>query len=176
MQVLNTKYFPVLVLPFAVFMIGCGGGSEPLPEGMPKLQPTTITIIQDGKGLEDASVALIPEGSSNFFGGGRTDANGVTQIRTHGKYDGLVPGKYKITVTKRYTTPSSVTIPDANKDSAGYTKAMELISKEKLDSFDLVDPKFSTLKGSPEEIEIVAGKNIKTIDVGAACRQKIEKK
>lgn len=173
MNTTSIKIGALLAMVAVLSFSGCGGG-EPLPEGMPNLQSAKITVTQDGKGLEGASVALIPADGSNFFGGGRTDANGVVVLRTQGKYDGMVPGKYKVTVTKRYTTPSSVTFPDPDTDPAGYNKALELSEKEKLDSFDLVDPKFAKPKDSPEEMEIVAGKNEKTIDVGAAVRVKIE--
>jgi hypothetical protein len=171
--------FPSVVFPFLcaiILMTGCGGSN--LPPDMPKPYPTTITITQDGQGLEDAAVTLLPQGGSTWYAGSRTNAQGAAQIMTQGQYPGAIPGKYKILVTKRYSDPSKITFPDPNVDPAGYTKAMEESAKnvEVLNSYNLIDPKYASAEATPEEIEIVAGSNTKTIDVGKAVKIKIEKK
>ena len=45
------------VLAALAAAVGCG---PKLPDGMPKLNPTTITVIQDGKPLEGAMVSMKP--------------------------------------------------------------------------------------------------------------------
>ena len=165
--------FPLLAAMSMLLFSGCGGG-EPLPEGMPKLTPVTITVIQDGQGLEDASIALLPVDAANrFFAGARCDAKGIGVLRTHGKYPGVAPGKYKVVITKRYTDPSKIPSVDPEKDPAGYSKAMEDAAKEVLNSYDLIDPKFAAAKTTPEEIEVAGAKIDKTIDVGKAVKEKI---
>ncbi|MBQ9801297.1 MAG: hypothetical protein IJO40_15360, partial [Thermoguttaceae bacterium] len=84
---------PALLALVAAF--GCGG--EKLPAGMPKPVPTTITLTLDGKGLADASVTMIPD-SGSYAAVGKTDASGVAEMKTDGKYKGAVPGSYKVVV------------------------------------------------------------------------------
>ena len=155
----------------AVIGSGCGGGAK-LPDGMPTPQPTLITITQGGSPLQGASVALIPVDSSNQWNAGAaTDEKGIAAVLTSGQYLGAVPGKYKVIITKRESEKSGLTAPDPNADPQGYAKYMEESKKLKLATYDLIDPKYS--KGTtPEEIEIVQGKNEKTIDVGEAVRVK----
>ncbi|MDR1959466.1 MAG: carboxypeptidase-like regulatory domain-containing protein [Planctomycetaceae bacterium] len=150
---------------------GCGR-SQSFPPGMPKSYPAAITIIQDGQGLDGASVTLMPLDGSTWYASANTDAHGAAVLMTQGQYPGVVPGRYKILVTKRDTAPSTVVIPDPDIDPAGYSKALEQANKEVLESFDLIDPKYASVDAAPEEIEIIAGKNEKTIDVGKAVRIK----
>jgi len=148
---------------------GCGDGQK-LPDGMPKPQPTSITILQGGSPLPGASIALIPVDSSNqWHAGANTNEKGVAEILTRGQYKGVVPGKYTVVITKRETEESALTAPDPNTDPQGYAKYMQESSQEKLATYDLVDLKFSAT-ASQEQIEIVPGKNEKTIDVGEAVR------
>ncbi|MDR3197562.1 MAG: hypothetical protein LBU34_06785, partial [Planctomycetaceae bacterium] len=71
------------------------------------------------------------------------------------------------------TAPSAIVLPDPDKDPAGYAKAMELINHEVRESFNLVDLKYSSVDSTPEEIEIIADKNEKTVDVGKSVKIKI---
>jgi hypothetical protein len=153
---------------------GCNQNND-LPPNVPKLYPTTITVIQDGQGLGKASVTLMPlRGSGNtWYAGAQTNAQGVAVMMTQGQYNGTVPGKYKILVRKQETTPSTIVLPDPGKDSAGYAKALELRNKEVRESFNLIDLKYSSVDSTPEEIEIIADKNEKTVDVGKSVKIKI---
>jgi hypothetical protein len=166
-------------LCFSVFLcsIICGcGGSDPVPDDMPTPQETIIKVTSEGQPLDNASVTLIPaDSSSRWYAGADTDSAGNAAIYTLSKYRGAVPGKYKITVVKRESTPSKIVVPDPAKDSAGYAKAVEAAAKEVREAFDLIDPKFGSAKTTTEEIEIVAGKNSKTIEVGKPVRIKIGK-
>ena len=62
-----------------------------------------------------------------------------------------------------------MTAPDPNTDPQGYSRYMLELRREQLVTYDLIDPKFSAT-ASQEQIEIVQGKNEKTIDVGEAVR------
>jgi len=157
---------------FLLLFAGCGGGVQ-LPEGMPQPQPTTITITQEGKPLAGASVALIPADAalSKWNAGAITDSSGNAHIKTLQKYDGVVPGKFMIIITKTESDESKLTAPDPNSDPEGYSKYMAESQKEKIASYNLIDPKYSK-STTPEKIEIVQGKNEKTIEVGPAVRVK----
>jgi hypothetical protein len=82
-----------------LFQVGCGGGGSNLPEGFPKLHPVTITITQDSKPLEGATVTLVPKESSTYSTSGTTDASGNATLRTYG-YDGAPAGEYAVVVAK----------------------------------------------------------------------------
>jgi len=154
---------------FCFSLGGCGG--EQLPDGMPKPYPTEITVLQGGSPLEGATVALMSADPSNpWSASATTDATGKANIKIQGRYVGAVPGKYHVLVTKSETDESKFVIPDATADPAGYAKYMNEGSGEVLNTYDLIDPKFNQLTANTETIEVVAGKNEKTIDVGAAVR------
>ncbi|MDR2115945.1 MAG: carboxypeptidase-like regulatory domain-containing protein [Planctomycetaceae bacterium] len=164
----------IILLFFLCGMIcGCGGG-VPMPDDMPAPQETIIKVTSEGQPLSDASVTLMPlDVSSRWYAGAVTDSAGNAVIYTISKYRGAVPGKYKITVAKRETMPSSIVFPDQRNDPNGYAKAVAAAAEEVRDSFDLIDPKLGSVNTTPEEIEIVTGKNNKTIEVGKPVRIKI---
>ena len=140
---------------------------------MPTPYPTVISIIQDGQPLQGVSIALIPMESTNSWNaGGMTDATGKASLLTLTKYDGVVPGKYYVIVTKRESDVSKFEQPDPETDPEGYAKYMQESLKEQVPSYDLIDPKFSKISPTAETIDVVEGKNEKTIDVGKAVRQK----
>ena len=140
---------------------------------MPDPYPTVIVITQDGKPLEGASIALIPMDSSNTWNaGGSTDASGKAVLQALSRYDGVVPGKYYVIVTKRESDKRDITPPDPETDPRGYAKFLEESATTQVPSYDLIDPKFSKISPNAETIDVVAGKNEKTIDVGEAVRIK----
>ncbi len=57
-----------------------------VPDGMPELYPVVVSVVQDGKPLEGASVQLIPADAINarWACGGCTNANGEAEIATLG--------------------------------------------------------------------------------------------
>ena len=137
---------------------------------MPQTYPTKITIIQDEKPLEGASIALIPMDASNSWNaGGITDASGNAALKTLTKYDGVVPGKYYV-IIKKLWVDADKKVPDKETDPAGYEKWLVESAKETLAGYDLVDLKFSKISPDAETIEVTAGKNEKSIDVGKAVR------
>ena len=174
MKRFHLKYSVALILVVAV--LAASGGcnkKQKLPDGMPAPYPTIITITQDGAPLEGASIAFLPADSSNpWNAGGLTDATGKANIKTRSKYDGVVPGEYKILITKRESDKSNLTMPDQNTDPEGYAKYMRESSAETLASYDLIDPKFGKLSADTETITVSTGTNEKTIDVGKAVRAK----
>ncbi|MDR3233276.1 MAG: hypothetical protein LBT46_06400 [Planctomycetaceae bacterium] len=145
-----------LLLLFAA--AGCG---EKLPDGMPKPYPVTITIIQDGKPLAGASVALAPKNvtaGQRYTAGAVTNASGQAVMQTLGKYHGAVPGEYQITVLK---TEFEVTPLAAAERGA---------PKENVVGYYTIDVRYGTVSTSPESITVEQKTNRKTIDVGKAIR------
>ena len=165
----NQKLYALILLScFCLYLSGCAG--EQLPDGMPKPYPTTITIIQDGQPLEGASIALIPMDASNSWNaGGITNASGNAAIKTLTKYDGVVPGKYYV-IIKKLSVDEIKKAPDKETDPAGYEKWLVESAKETFAGYDLVDPKFAKISPNAETIEVIEGKNEKSIDIGKAVK------
>lgn len=77
-----------------VFLAGCGGGGPELP--------VSGTVTLDDKPVPDVTVRFYPDGDTD------PSSSGFAQTGTDGKYvitsgkgkKGLVPGKYKVTVSK----------------------------------------------------------------------------
>ena len=160
----------ILMTSACLILNGCGGSD--LPPDMPKIYPTTITITQDDRPLEGASVVLVPMDPSNtWHAGATTDAAGNAVMLTHTQYNGVVPGKYFVIVSKfEPTRAEGVAMPDPETDPEGYARYMDAAARSSVGGgHDLVDPKFA--KASPNvTIEVTEGPNTQTIDVGKAVR------
>lgn len=87
---------------------GCGDKGD--TDG---LVPVAGTILVDDQPAANAAVAFFPTGDTKGNGGiGATDANGRYEITTPQGKKGLVPGKYKVTVSRRLNADGS--LPDPN--------------------------------------------------------------
>jgi hypothetical protein len=148
-----------------LFFFGCG---QKLPEGMPKLYPVTITIVQENTPLEGAIVQLIPEdvSLSNWGPMGITNVSGVAELRTNGKYKGSPSGQFKVLVTKREVEPHPHlewgNLPDGDPKFIQYCN-----ESMKLKVFDYVEPQFGLINATPLSINITSsGSNNFQLDVG----------
>lgn len=155
----------------AVASLGCG---KKKPDGMPDLEPTFITIVQDGAPLAEAMINMKAEDASNKWTcGGRTDEKGVAAIVTHGQYKGVPVGKYKVSVNK--TIGEGTPPPPSPIDAESARVYQEYIdSGATYEEFYVVDKKFSIVDTTPLEIEVVKGKNEFTLDVGAATHDPVK--
>ncbi|MGD9632951.1 MAG: carboxypeptidase-like regulatory domain-containing protein [Pirellulales bacterium] len=80
----------------STFLLGCGNGMIDLK----------AKVTLDGKPLDGAAVTLISSPGSGIRGAsGMSDANGDVQFTTFQPGDGVLPGEYKVVVTK---TPKSI--------------------------------------------------------------------
>lgn len=143
------------LLGLMVLLTICGC-SEPKPDGMPPLYGVTLQFHQEGAPLDEASVRLIPQSDNPWIVGGSTNAKGEVRLKTHGKYDGVPAGKYKISVNKFV---SEGELPKVGE----YTPPMK--------HFNLVETQYTSPIETPLEIEIVKGKNkFPPFDLGKAVR------
>jgi hypothetical protein len=172
-----TKLFvavPALLALVAAF--GCGG--EKLPAGMPKPQSTTITLTLDGKGLADASLTMIPSDGGQYTAVGTTDASGVAEMKTNGKFKGAVPGSYKVVVGAKDEIdygefgppptgdPAAMEKWNRDVDAAGGAAAFKRIS--------LVSQEFTAVDVTPLTITVGEGKVAETFDLGGSVREEVE--
>ena len=69
--------------------------------GLPELVPVSGTVTLDGKPVSGANVTFMPSGTTRGSGAdGRTDAEGVYQLRARHGGAGAAVGTYKVTVSK----------------------------------------------------------------------------
>jgi hypothetical protein len=161
------KRITILVFLFLGIMYVCGCGQK-LPDGIPKLYPVTITIVQENTRLEGAIVQLIPEDPSlsNWGPMGITNASGVTELQTNGKYKGSPLGQFKVLVTKKEIEPHPHlewgNLPDGDPKFIQYrNEAM------KLKVLDYVEPQFGLINATPLSVNITSsGPNNFQLDVG----------
>jgi hypothetical protein len=93
---------PMTWLLLTACALGCGGS------GRPKLVSVTGTVTLDGKPLEGAIVAFLPDVDAKAKykrpSSGITDASGKFTLGTYDKTDGAPVGKYKVGIQKREPT------------------------------------------------------------------------
>ncbi len=158
---LNRSFAVVSLLVFGLLGIG-GCSNEPLPNGMPDLQPLVLTVTQQGAPLEGATVQLISADPSisRWASGGVTNSEGQVNLKTLGQYEGVVPGTYKVTVYKMAFDGDSTPAMADSPSSGGSTKA-----------FLVVDPKYQAETTTPVKIEVAKGiDTLPAIDIGAAVK------
>ena len=167
------KYTYLILIVALISFTGCQFGGEKLPEGMPKLVPSTIQLTQDGAPLAGATVSLIdPSGNRQWVPGGLSDANGTIELYTNGRYKGAPEGKYKVVVTKTETDPSKLGEAPSPEDPK-YGEYMNQMLGERLDTYTLVEKQFTDVKNTPLEVEIKKGEKSHKFEVGAKVKIKI---
>ncbi len=147
--------------------VGCGG--QKTPPDMPKLQPTTIVITQEGAPVEGASVQLVKPDDLNYkwLAGGVTDAQGRCEIKTHGQYKGAPEGEFAVIVYKTTVAESetrkNVPQPSDTKEAMAWN---EKVASEEV-ATDEIDQKYKKADTTDLRITVKSGKNEETFDVGA---------
>ena len=71
-------------------LIGCG-------DGRPRRVPVSGHVTVDGQLLEHGSILFAPADNSRS-GGGSLEAGGLYRVSIYTAYDGLMPGKYNVSV------------------------------------------------------------------------------
>ncbi|MDR1493183.1 MAG: hypothetical protein LBT05_10735 [Planctomycetaceae bacterium] len=149
--------YKIIVLTTLLVCVSLSGCKQRLPEGMPPLYPCTITLIQDGKPLDQASIFFHASDPENFWAlAGTSNAQGIIEMTTNGPYKGVPVGVYKITVEK---------VKSEDVDANRYSM------------FSFVDPQFGKRETTPIQIEIQPSKkkgvNDQTIDVGKEHKKRM---
>ena len=148
------------------FAVGCGG--QKTPPDMPKLQPTTIVITQEGAPVEGASVQLVKPDDLNYkwLAGGLTDAQGRCEIKTHGQYKGAPEGEFAVIVYKTTVAESetrkNVPQPTDAKEAMAWN---EKVASEEV-ATDEIDQKYKKADTTDLRVTVKSGKNEETFDVG----------
>jgi hypothetical protein len=159
-------FFSIGSFLLGLFLTSGCDRSPQKPPGLPDLiADTQITVIQEGKPLEGASVTLVPQEVSlaRWSIKGKTDANGVAKLATYGKFSGCPAGKFKVVVVKREYLPNSQQPTPEGEIHQGEWQ-------EELTYVDYVDPSFGFSEKTTAEVEIKNGSAKHTVDVGNAIR------
>jgi hypothetical protein len=166
--------FALAVSVCLTLLPGCQFGGEVLPEGLPKLVPASIQLVQDDAPLAGATVSLIDTaGSQQWYPGGLSNDSGTIVLYTNGRYKGAPEGKYKVVVTKTETDPSKLG-PAPSETDPKYGEYMEKSANEKRDTYTLIDKKFGDAKTTTLEVEIKKGSSeVPKLDVGKKVKIKI---
>ena len=163
-----------LVVSIPVLFIGCG--RQQLPADMPRLYPVSVVMTQEGNPLIDALVSFAPlDTASPWSAVGKTDANGIVSPYTHGQYEGLATGKYKVCVVKsERVEKSSDALPPMPTDPSGKELWRQKVQQMKAtgEVFMLVNKKYSSPTTTDLEVEVTSERksNRFTFDVGEAVR------
>jgi len=146
----------------AVLASGCGGNSGPA------LVPVTGTVTLNNKPLEGATVSFVPDPSNKagIPGEDLTGPDGNYKAITLGRA-GLVPGKYKVTVSKMPTAATGPGAEMAKEDpymaqlgaESAAAAAKKVLTKKK-------DPALEKIEGTFDR-EIPAGGGTQDFDVKA---------
>jgi hypothetical protein len=165
------------VLCFAAlipFIIGCGG--EKRPSDLPTTYPTVLTVIQDGKPLEGASVNLLPKDTnSRWAASGITDSAGRVDFFTEGKYRGVPEGEYQVTVSKTTTEPSKYEGQEKPADVDPITWSKTLAAEVRI-GYRLVDPQYNSRNTTPLTLTVDPKQDEnRQIDVGGAYKEQLRR-
>lgn len=107
------------VLLLCVFATGCGGGLGTVPAG------GTVTV--DGKAAEGVQVVFTPDSADGMAATGVTDATGAFVLTTAVNGDGVIPGSYKVAISKYEET--SQDIPEGQEGASAEEIDMDAMYK-----------------------------------------------
>ncbi len=88
-------------------VVGCGSSGDP---DRPKTAPTSVIVTYNGQPASGATVTFHPASSQQQGAVAITDAQGRAEMWTFDPGDGVIPGAYKVTVSK--VTAGSLPDPD----------------------------------------------------------------
>ena len=164
-----------LLIGIVVCMPACSRGPKK-PAGMPKLCPTEVTVNSKSGPVADAIVSLVPaDGSRAQWGSGaRTNAQGVARIKTHGQFDGVPEGKYKILITKTVTEGAAPPPMGTDEESQRvYDEYMKSGSKQKF--IKVIDAAFASAKTTKLTMDVSNQKlNATAVDVGEQVKEEMK--
>ncbi len=153
--------------------VGCG---EKKPDGLPPLQPATLTFTVDGKGLAKANITLQPVDAkaNKWVPTGITDENGKAEIKTGGNFKGAPEGDYKIVVSADEEIDYGEYGPPPKDDPDALEKWNRSVDPTKFKRFSPVELKYTNVAETPLTITIQSGKNEQSFDLGSSTHEEVQ--
>ena len=149
-----------LFLLFTTLLL-CGCGDSTRPKDLPSLFACTVSVIQDGKPLEEARVEFHTEGEQKYLPVAYTDASGLAVMQTHG-FPGAPIGKYKITVSKNI------------EDDVVYQTGEEgeqVVASSNV--YKTIEDQYSSVATTPHEVEVGRKTPRIEVNVGNTVKKKL---
>lgn len=143
-------------------LVGCG---PKLPDGMPKLYPTAVTITSGGQPVADAPVQAFLDGFTWPING-VTDANGRAELMVQGQYPGAPAGDLVVTVRKLRVVdgPTKQAQPEPPADYNEHLEWGAAVQAEE-EQFLLGGEEYSDPQKSPLKITVTKGKNDLVLEI-----------
>lgn len=159
-------FISIFLLSAVVILSGCGGPER--PADLPRLYPCTVTVVQDGRPLEEAIVNFIsidPSFKWSVFA--RLDASGTGKVFTQGLFPGAPEGEYKVVLSKEDTVTEKVgrAVPPTADD--GGVMVIPIVLKV----FTLVEKDYTDAATTPLSIVISRKNNAETFDCGKPVKE-----
>ncbi len=149
--------------------LGCSGKKR--PENLPELYNVKVKVTQGGAPLADASLNMIAaDGSGGWSVGGKTDANGVASLTTHGDFKGAPAGTYKVGVVKTEFTVKEGAVDDEGNPytpTPDQLKNPALMDARFVDITSTIPEEYANPQTSPLEATISADTKEISLDVPA---------
>ncbi len=153
------KILTIATLCVCIIVVGCSKGPKK-PKDLPKLNPTTITVLyDDGTPVDGATVALRlaqSTGGRTWNVLGKTDATGKAALQTDAHWDGVPAGEYEGMVTKEVADVEKAKEPGGSDTVKGVTRFVAVKYSNPHDS----GLKASITDGGKNEIEFKVGEKI----------------
>ncbi len=117
------------MLSATLLLVGCGGsgGEHPTTE-------VTTTVLYQGDPVEGATVTFFNDSHEKpVLAVGRTDAEGVAEMKTYAEADGAIQGQHQVTILKSEMGESQADLADVDSEdydpdaAAGTTAPKNLI-------------------------------------------------
>lgn len=160
---MSTRLF-CFVLPLVLLAVtfGCTKGYQ----GGEKLFPVTITVLDDGKPLDNAVVILDRQGADKVNASAMTDAEGKASIKIDAEWSGAPVGKYLVRVSKEPPFTPELSPEEIAKLSPNEYTAYEEKMQKKREALKPVVPAIVGGAKTPFEMEVTASKtNEATFDI-----------
>lgn len=149
----SSRRSAVAVGAVAVMALTASGCGKPA-DNRPKRVPFSGKVTLDGAPVEGATVVLAPESGQGNAASGMTNAEGVVVFTTFESRDGVVPGKYLVTVAKTaFPEGRPLTADDPNYDPSTAVLAVTKGAKE------LLPAKYKATKTSGLTVDVKDGEN-----------------
>lgn len=102
----------MVFVAICICVCGCGGGAgdDEWSAKRSETVPVTATVTMGGSPLAGASVAFLPALEEGRGASGLSGEDGKLTLTTYKPGDGVIPGEYRVTVTK--VQQSSVEVTD----------------------------------------------------------------
>jgi Carboxypeptidase regulatory-like domain len=113
----------------AVNIVGCGGGDDKEKLKRPKVAPAQGVVTYKGAPVEGATVVFSPTAGSTAASA-VTDSSGRFSMSAFQSDSGAVPGKYKVSITKKEQPPQSAQPAGGHDEPTPETAVKSLIPEK----------------------------------------------